>query len=45
LYLNVLALAMAFPDQPDKCDLYCPQQYLHNAEASDEEPTPPPPEP
>ena len=45
LYLNVLALAAAFPDQPDKCDLYCPQQYLHNAAAPDDEPTPPPPGP
>lgn len=45
LYLNVLALAAAFPDQPDKCDLYCPQQYLHNAQAPDEEPPAPPPEP
>jgi hypothetical protein len=45
LYLNVLALAAAFPDQPDKCDLYCPQQYLHNAEATDEDPPAPPPGP
>ena len=43
LYLNVLFLAQSFPDQPDKCDLYCPQQYLHNAQAADDEPTPPPP--
>ncbi len=44
LYLNVLELAKMFPDQPDKCDLYCPQQYLHNPEATEEEePTPPGP--
>lgn len=45
LYLNVLFLAQSFPDQPDKCDLYCPQQYLHNAQAAEDEPTPPPPAP
>ena len=46
LFLNVLALAAAFPDQPDKCDVYCPQQYLHNPEATDDTPLPPlPPTP
>lgn len=43
LYLNVLFLAQSFPDQPDKCDLYCPQQYLRNAQSPEE--TPPPPTP
>jgi uncharacterized protein with beta-barrel porin domain len=45
LYLNVLRLAMAFPDQPEKCDLYCPQQYLKNAQAGEEEEPPTPPGP
>lgn len=46
LYLNVLALAALFPDQPDKCDVYCPQQYLRNRQATPEEPeNPTPPTP
>ena len=28
LYKNVLTIALQYPGQPDKCDLYCPQQYL-----------------
>ncbi|HEY6168092.1 MAG TPA: hypothetical protein VI454_08640, partial [Verrucomicrobiae bacterium] len=41
LFRNVLWLAFTFPGEIDKCDLYCPQQYLENANAPDE-PTPPP---
>jgi hypothetical protein len=32
-----------FPDQPDKGDLYCPQQYLRNAQTSGDDNGQPPP--
>lgn len=43
LFRNVLFIAFTYPGEVDKCDLYCPQQYLENPDAPDEAPTPPPP--
>jgi len=37
LFKNVLTLALNFPDDLAKADLYCPQQYLRNAQ----QPSPP----
>ncbi len=32
LFKNVLTLALMFPDDTGKCDLYCPQHLLRNAQ-------------
>jgi hypothetical protein len=37
LFKNLLTLALTFPNDTDKCDLYCPQHLLRNAQS------PPPP--
>jgi hypothetical protein len=42
LYLNVLAIVVQYPRQPEKLDLYLQQSLFEDHPAETEEPTPPP---
>ena len=45
IFRNILTLALAFPDQPEMCDVFMQQSYLYDHPHTTTPPTPPTPTP